>query len=72
VGGSRVVRIGRTDVPLGGDIITALNDTPITSGQDLTLFLDTKTVVGDVITVTLLRAGRQLKLPVTLQERPAD
>ncbi|HNR96768.1 MAG TPA: trypsin-like peptidase domain-containing protein [Anaerolineae bacterium] len=72
VGGSRVVRIGRTEVPLGGDIITALNDTPITSGQDLTLFLDTKTVVGDVITVTLLRAGRQLKLPVTLQERPAD
>lgn len=72
MGGSRVVRIGRTDVPLGGDIITALNDTPITSGQDLTLFLDTKTVVGDVITVTLLRAGKQLKLPVTLQERPAD
>lgn len=71
-GGSRVVQIGRTEFPLGGDIITALNDTPITSGQDLTIFLDTKTVVGDVITVTLLRSGRQLTLPVKLQERPAE
>lgn len=72
LGGSRLVQIGRTEVPLGGDIIIALNDTPITSGQDLTIFLDTKTVVGDVVTVTLLRSGKQLKLPVTLQERPVE
>ena len=72
LGGSSVVQIGRTEVPLGGDIITALDDTAIASGQDLTLFLDTKTVVGDVVRVTLLRRGRELTLPVTLQERPAD
>jgi S1-C subfamily serine protease len=72
LGGSRVVQIGSSEVPLGGDIIIALNDVPITSGQDLTLYLDTKTVVGDVVRVSLMRAGRQLTLPVTLQERPAD
>jgi len=71
-GGSRLVQIGRVQVPLYGDIITAINGVPMTSGQDLTLYLDTKASVGDTVQVTVVRAGGELTLPVVLQERPQE
>jgi S1-C subfamily serine protease len=71
-GGTRIVQIGQTEVALGGDIIAALNGEPIASGQDLTLYLDTKTRVGETVQVTVLRNGRQTNVSVTLEERPQD
>jgi S1-C subfamily serine protease len=71
-GGSRVVQVGQTEVALGGDIITAVNGQPIASGQDLTLYLDTKTRVGETVQVTVVRNGREVNVPVTLAERPQD
>lgn len=71
-GGDRTVQVGELDVQLGGDIITAVNGQPITSGQDLTLYLDTKTRVGETVEVTVVRGGREVRLSVTLEERPQD
>jgi S1-C subfamily serine protease len=71
-GGDRVVQAGDSQIALGGDIITAVNGVPITSGQDLTLYLDAKTRVGDTVGVTVVRNGRDMQLSVTLAERPAD
>ncbi len=70
LGGQRQIRIGRYILPIGGDIITAVNGEPITNEQDLNLFLDTKTQVGQTIQVTIWRDGQQLTVPLTLAERP--
>jgi S1-C subfamily serine protease len=69
-GGQQQVRIGRYIVPLGGDILTAIDGEPIASDRDLSLYLDTKTEVGQVIQVTVWRDGQQMTVPVTLTERP--
>jgi len=69
-GGDRAVRIGRYTVPIGGDIITAINGQPISNAQDLTVYLETETFVGDTVQVTFWRDGREQVLPLTLAERP--
>ena len=52
------------------DIITAVNDTTITTITDLTRALRGYEP-GDKVTVTVYRAGQILELPVKLDERPA-
>jgi len=69
-GGSRVVRIGRYQVSLDGDIITAINGQPIKDYQDLTVYLETKTTVGDTVQLTIIRDGVERSIAVTLAERP--
>jgi len=69
-GGDRVVRIGNTEVPLGGDIITAINGEPIADFQGLTVYLESETQVGDTVEATLIRDGREMTVSVTLAERP--
>lgn len=49
-----------------GDVITAINNDPITSNSDLYLALE-KYKVGDQVTVTIRRKDRELKLPVRLK-----
>ena len=71
-GGDRVVQAGSVEVALGGDIIVAVNGVPVASGQDLTTYLDTKTRVGQAVEVTVVRNGREERLSVTLEERPAE
>jgi S1-C subfamily serine protease len=71
-GGSRVVRFGQVRIPLDGDIIVAVDDRPIEDFQALTVYLETQTVVGQTVEVTVLRDGQERTLQVTLQERPAQ
>ena len=68
-GGTRQVRLGNTVLPVGGDIIMAIDDTPIASNKDLIVYLETETKVGDQIIVTVLRDGEELELPLTLGEQ---
>ncbi|MGD2205285.1 MAG: trypsin-like peptidase domain-containing protein [Anaerolineae bacterium] len=69
-GGQNQVRIGRYILPIGGDIITAIDGEPITSDRDLTLFLDTESQIGQTVQVTVWREGEQMTTSVTLTERP--
>ncbi len=69
-GGNQVARIGGYRVPIGGDIITAINGYPVPSLRELNVYLDTRTRVGDTVEVTLFRNGREMKVAVTLAERP--
>ena len=68
--GDRVVSIGNTRIPVGGDIITAVNGEPIANFQQLTVYLETKTQVGDDVEVTLIRDGQEMTVTVMLAERP--
>jgi S1-C subfamily serine protease len=69
-GGQERVRIGRTILLIGGDILTALDGEPIATSRDLLRFLDTQTMIGQTIQVTVWRDGQELVLPVTLSEEP--
>jgi S1-C subfamily serine protease len=68
--GQRQVRVGRYVVPIGGDILTALDDQPIASDRDLLQYLDVRTQIGQTIQATVWRDGEKLVVPVTLTERP--
>jgi len=68
--GDQVVRIGNTEIPLGGDIITAINGEPMASFQELIVHLETETQVEDTVEMTLIRSGQEIKVSVTLAERP--
>jgi S1-C subfamily serine protease len=74
-GGNQAVQIGRYRVTLGGDIITAINGEPIADYQDLTVYLETQTRVGDTVSVTIIRAdgvgdAQERTVQVTLAKRP--
>jgi S1-C subfamily serine protease len=59
------------NVPLQVDIITAINGTPLHSIDDLIGYLATYTRPGDVVTLTVIRDGREtLQLQATLLARP--
>ena len=70
-GGTDLVRIGRYQIPLGGDIITAIDGESVSDFQDLTIYLDTQTRVGESVVVTVIRDGQERVIEVTLQERPS-
>ncbi len=57
-------------VSVGGDIIVALDDKPVTKLQDLQTPI-MRAYPGQVIKLTILRQGKRLHLSVTLIERPA-
>jgi S1-C subfamily serine protease len=68
-GGNRSVIIGRYRLPVGGDIITAIDNDPISNDTDLNRALSKKKV-GDTVKIKLYRNGNLLEIPVTLMERP--
>ena len=69
-GGQEQVRIGRNLILVGGDILTTIDGQPVTTARELLRFIDTKTVIGQTIQVTVWRNGQELTLPVTLGEEP--
>ncbi len=68
-GGDQVIRLGNYRVPVGGDIILAINGQPMTTSKEFVAYLETATQVGDTIKVTLLRDGREMTVEATLAER---
>jgi len=69
-GATREVMVGNSILLVGGDIITAIDGTPIRSGEELTVYLESHTRVGQTVTVSLIRDGRELTVRVTLGELP--
>ncbi len=68
-GGDRSLIIGRYRLPVGGDIITAIDDRPIYDESDLEGILRKKKV-GDTINLSIYRNKRLLNVRVPLMERP--
>jgi S1-C subfamily serine protease len=69
-GADREVQTSVGRVPLGGDVILEIDDTPITGPRDLIAYLETYTQPGDTITVTVFRDGETLDLSLTLGVNP--
>ncbi len=71
-GGSRQVTVSGMPMVAGGDIIVAIEGTPVQRFDDMVNFLATQARVGDVVTVTVVRDGKEIDFEVTLSERPDD
>jgi S1-C subfamily serine protease len=69
-GGDRIVRFGRYNLPMGGDVLTSIDDQPLLTTRDLTLYLDTQADVGQTVKLTIVRDGEEQMLDVMLGERP--
>lgn len=70
VGAQEQVIVGNRRVLVGGDIITAVNDEPITDWSHLSEYLELNTRVGETITLTLLRDGQEMAVELTLAAQP--
>ena len=66
-GGSQRAYLGNTPIYLGGDLIVAIDSTPIANTQDISEVMDEHNT-GDTVTVTFFRDRRRMSLPVTLAE----
>ncbi|MBU0990007.1 MAG: trypsin-like peptidase domain-containing protein [Pseudomonadota bacterium] len=68
-GGDREVTIGGISLPLGGDIITAVNNKSISNMEQLVRLLD-KMRIGQTLTLHILRDGLPQEVSVLLAESP--
>jgi S1-C subfamily serine protease len=71
-GGTRMVRMGRYQVPVGGDIITAIDGQPVADLETWTIYLETQKAIGDTVQITILRDGQEQVIPVVLEEQPTS
>jgi S1-C subfamily serine protease len=69
-GGDRVVQTRYGELPLGGDVITAIDGERMQRSRDLIAYLETETRVGDTVQVSIIRDGEEMTIPVTLGARP--
>ena len=70
MGSDRVTEIDGAEVSIGGDVITSVDDQPITDFEDLTAFLARYTNVDQTIQITFLRDGEEMQTSLTLSPRP--
>jgi len=68
-GGKLELTIAGYEYLLGGDIITKLNDTPLTTPENLIAAL-AELRVGATVNLTIFRGGEYVDLKYTLPERP--
>ena len=69
-GSDRQVTIEDQTVRVGGDIIVAIEGQPVKKFDDVVTYLARFTEVGQTINLTILRAGAQESVQVTLAARP--
>jgi S1-C subfamily serine protease len=60
------------DVKIGGDVIIAIEDEEIQTFEDLISFLSRRGAIGETITLTIIRNGKEQKVELTLGPRPAS
>jgi S1-C subfamily serine protease len=69
--GTRALKAGNRMIPFGGDIITKIDGRPATSSQQFLSLVESKRP-GDTLTLSVLRAGKEVALPVLLVQRPEN
>jgi len=70
-GSTRQAEIEGTQVPVGGDVIVAIDGQTLHEMDDLIAYLAGKTEVGQQVKLTVLRDGKEITLSLTLAARPS-
>jgi len=71
-GGTRRERIEGRELPVGGDIIIAVDGQPVRGMDDVLIHLVRNTRPGQQVLLAILREGQERTVPVTLGERPEE
>jgi serine protease Do len=66
------VTVNGQQVPVGGDIVVAIDGHPVKGFGDLVTYLARNTKVGQTVALTALRGGSQQTFKVTLAPRPSS
>lgn len=66
------VDVDGLELAIGGDIIIAIDDQPVTGMGDLIAYLVKETHPGDEVTLTILRDGEEEAGSIELGERPGS
>jgi S1-C subfamily serine protease len=69
-GGDRQVDIGGEPVRAGGDIVVSVDDTRVTSADDVSQLIGSHKP-GDVVRLQIVRDGKQRTITVRLGRRPS-
>jgi len=69
-GGTRTATVDGASVSVGGDVITAVDGTPMKNFYDLIVYLQRNKKPGDTVTMTILRDNVPRDISVTLGTRP--
>ncbi len=69
-GGRRTVQLGHLLLPVGGDVIVAVDGHPTPTERELRLWLEQNYRVGDKVLVRIVREGEVRDVRVVLDERP--
>ncbi len=68
-GADRLLEVGNRRIPVGGDIIVALDGQPVEGADQFLNAIESKRP-GDTIQLDVVRDGKATSVPVTLKERP--
>ncbi|MEF8880658.1 MAG: trypsin-like peptidase domain-containing protein [Candidatus Nanohaloarchaea archaeon] len=68
--GNRTADIGGLDYNLGGDVIVGIEEKEMRDLEDILNFLSRQAEVGQEVEITVIRDGEEVKIPLTLQDRP--
>jgi serine protease Do len=72
LGSTRQVQILGQTALVGGDVISAVNGQAVNGMDDLIAYLNDNTSVGQTVSLTILRDGKQTSVDVTLGTRPGS
>jgi 2-alkenal reductase len=70
--GERVVSLGTVQVPVGGDILVAVDGIELVTAGELRAYIENRKRPGDAVVLTVLREGVLRSAAVTLGERPSS
>jgi len=70
-GPNQMGRLGNLRIPLGADYILAVDGEAVRTRSDLTVLLESRHRVGDVVSVSIWREGTVVDIDVSLGERPS-
>jgi serine protease Do len=71
-GSTETVEIKGRPLEIGGDIILAIDGTPVQDMDDVIVYLVKNTRPGHKVELSILRNGQEQKLTVELSERPGS
>ena len=71
-GSDETVRKMGRDLPVGGDVIIAIDDEPVRQFEDVLVYILRYAEVEQRVRLTIVRDGREQVVSVTLAPRPAD
>jgi serine protease Do len=71
-GSTSQATIGGVQMPIGGDVIIAINGSPVTDFEDVSSYLINNTQAGQTVSLTVLRQGSKKTIQLTLGSMPSQ